>query len=332
MHISRGLYYGSYLAPRVLPWSIGVIILVLMMGTRFLGYYISQTWCDTTSLFPSEYGLSNLSVLPLTRSHRCDKYLKELKVQPKAVFEDLDAEGAKTTVSAYLKPLAGIYLIINLVNGKMYVGSAITGRMPMRFHKHLYGLQGSKLVAAAVQKYGLSNFAFVVLDTVPSVVTSEDNKVLLEMENHYLQLLLPEYNIVPQAGNTYGVTHTEATKLQMRVNYSSERREAIGSLNRGKKLSPATVERIRGAALARPPVSSDTRANVSANSAVANLYLISRVDNAVLPDGSYNIIVRTTPAVAEYCSCSYKTVQRALSGTGIIKKIWRVTLIGKANL
>ena len=32
MHIGRGLYYGSYLAPRVLVWSLGVIILVLMMA------------------------------------------------------------------------------------------------------------------------------------------------------------------------------------------------------------------------------------------------------------------------------------------------------------
>ena len=31
-HIGRGLYYGSYLSPRVLVWSIGVIILVLMMA------------------------------------------------------------------------------------------------------------------------------------------------------------------------------------------------------------------------------------------------------------------------------------------------------------
>ena len=31
-HIARGLYYGSYRSPRVLPWSIGVIILVLMMA------------------------------------------------------------------------------------------------------------------------------------------------------------------------------------------------------------------------------------------------------------------------------------------------------------
>lgn len=40
LHIGRGLYYGSYKSPRVLPWSIGVIILVLMMATAFLGYVL----------------------------------------------------------------------------------------------------------------------------------------------------------------------------------------------------------------------------------------------------------------------------------------------------
>jgi len=40
VHIARGLYYGSYRSPRVLPWSIGVIILVLMMATAFLGYVL----------------------------------------------------------------------------------------------------------------------------------------------------------------------------------------------------------------------------------------------------------------------------------------------------
>jgi ubiquinol-cytochrome c reductase cytochrome b subunit len=36
-HIGRGLYYSSYKAPRVMPWSVGVIILVLMMAIAFLG-------------------------------------------------------------------------------------------------------------------------------------------------------------------------------------------------------------------------------------------------------------------------------------------------------
>ncbi|CAO3668038.1 hypothetical protein CU097_006468 [Rhizopus azygosporus] len=40
LHIGRGLYYGSYKAPRALPWSIGVIILILMMATAFLGYVL----------------------------------------------------------------------------------------------------------------------------------------------------------------------------------------------------------------------------------------------------------------------------------------------------
>ena len=31
-HIGRNLYYGSYKSPRVLPYSVGVIILVLMMA------------------------------------------------------------------------------------------------------------------------------------------------------------------------------------------------------------------------------------------------------------------------------------------------------------
>ena len=40
LHIARGLYYGSYRSPRTLLWSIGVIILVLMMATAFLGYVL----------------------------------------------------------------------------------------------------------------------------------------------------------------------------------------------------------------------------------------------------------------------------------------------------
>jgi ubiquinol-cytochrome c reductase cytochrome b subunit len=39
-HIARGLYYSSYKSPRILLWSIGVIILILMMAIAFLGYVL----------------------------------------------------------------------------------------------------------------------------------------------------------------------------------------------------------------------------------------------------------------------------------------------------
>ena len=40
IHIGRGLYYGSYMQPRALVWSLGVVILLLMMATAFLGYVL----------------------------------------------------------------------------------------------------------------------------------------------------------------------------------------------------------------------------------------------------------------------------------------------------
>ena len=40
IHIFRGLYYGSYKAPRELLWWLGIIILLLMMATAFMGYVL----------------------------------------------------------------------------------------------------------------------------------------------------------------------------------------------------------------------------------------------------------------------------------------------------
>ncbi|MCW2305721.1 cytochrome b [Rhodobium gokarnense] len=40
IHIFRGLYYGSYKAPREVLWILGVIIYLLMMATGFMGYVL----------------------------------------------------------------------------------------------------------------------------------------------------------------------------------------------------------------------------------------------------------------------------------------------------
>ena len=58
-HIFRGLYYGSYKAPREVLWILGVIIFVLMIATAFLGYVLPwgqmSFWAATviTNLFSS---------------------------------------------------------------------------------------------------------------------------------------------------------------------------------------------------------------------------------------------------------------------------------------
>ena len=57
IHIFRGLYYGSYKAPRELLWILGCIIYLLMMATAFMGYVLPwgqmSYWAATviTNLF-----------------------------------------------------------------------------------------------------------------------------------------------------------------------------------------------------------------------------------------------------------------------------------------
>jgi quinol-cytochrome oxidoreductase complex cytochrome b subunit len=40
IHIFRGLYYGSYKGPREVLWWMGIIILILMMASAFMGYVL----------------------------------------------------------------------------------------------------------------------------------------------------------------------------------------------------------------------------------------------------------------------------------------------------
>ena len=40
IHIARGLYYGSYKAPREVLWWIGILIFLAMMATAFMGYVL----------------------------------------------------------------------------------------------------------------------------------------------------------------------------------------------------------------------------------------------------------------------------------------------------
>ena len=313
MHIARGLYYGSYKSPRILVWSIGVIMLVLMMGIAFLGFSNSQTWVNAVDC---KFMNMSLSVVPLTASARLQANLSQHNLSPIAAWENLDVLGVKEAIQKALKPVGGIYIIINLVNGNMYVGSAIVHRIGNRLHKHLYGGSGSSLVWVAVQKYGLSNFAFVLIESVASIDNKQDNSQLLAREDYYIGILRPKYNIAQQAGNAFGVKHTDVTKAIMREFYSSLapglRRETIGSLNRGKKLPASTVEVIRQAALNRAPISDDTRAKVSANSAKAQLYSVSRVDGTsfLSTDNKvvYSDVLRTLPVVASVIGCDEKTV------------------------
>jgi len=180
-------------------------------------------------------------------SKTLNDFIKENNLKPIYCYEDLHLESTRKKIQTETKNLSGVYLILNKVTLDYYIGSAATNRFYARFSKHLLNFHGSKIVKLAVKKYKLPTFAYLILELFPEIVNKENNKKLLDLEDFYLKSLLPNYNILTEAGSSFGYKHTEITRIKMKSNYSIERRERIGSLNRGKKLSDETKEKIEKA-------------------------------------------------------------------------------------
>jgi ubiquinol-cytochrome c reductase cytochrome b subunit len=82
LHIGRGLYYGSYRSPRVLLWSIGVIILVLMIVTAFLGKLLAQNGNVLLHTYSID-SINYFSAAPLIHSDRLKAFLsKRTSINP----------------------------------------------------------------------------------------------------------------------------------------------------------------------------------------------------------------------------------------------------------
>ena len=194
-------------------------------------------------------------------------------------------------------------MIVNKITKDYYIGSASTNRFYSRFGNHLIYFRGSKIVKSAVKKYELKNFAFIILELYPNVVTKENNKELLDLEDKYLKLLLPNYNILTEAGSSFGYKHTEVDRKKMKDLYSEARREMVGSLNRGKKLSPETIEKMKQKALNRPPMTDLTKKKCIRNTRPVVLYNL----NGTIY-GEYSSIIEAAKSI----NCGEKTIRRAL--------------------
>jgi group I intron endonuclease len=238
---------------------------------------------------------------------RLNTILKELELNPVYVFENLNNENIKTQILIKTKGLSGIYMIVNLLTKDYYIGSASTNRFFARFSNHLIYFRGSKIVKSAVKKYELKNFAFIILEIFPKVVTKENNKELLDLEDKYIKLLLPNYNILTEAGSSFGYKHTEVDRIKMKDIYleagQGQRKEKIGSLNKGKKLSPETIEKMREKALNRPPMSNETKLKCISHTRPLRLY---NLNGTVY--GEYSTILEAAKAI----NCGEKTIRRAL--------------------
>lgn len=203
-------------------------------------------------------------------------------------------------------------MIVNKITEDYYIGSASTNKFYARFSNHLIYFRGSKLIKLAVKKYELKNFAFIILELYPNIITKENNKELLDLEDKYLKLLLPNYNILTEAGSSFGYKHTEVDRKKMKDFYSDIRRETIGNLNRGKKISPEIIEKMREKALNRPPMSDETKKKCIKHTRPVILYNLNQTIY-----GEYYTVIEAAASI----NCGEKTIRRALkTKKGLVKR------------
>ena len=107
---------------------------------------------------------------------------------------------------------SGIYEILNTVNGKRYIGSAVN--LTRRRREHWAELKRNdhhcKHLQFAWNKYGLAAFEFN-----PILICAVDNLIMYE------QICIdgghPEYNKCRTAGSTLGVKHTAETRAKLSI-------------------------------------------------------------------------------------------------------------------
>ena len=155
----------------------------------------------------------------------------------------------------------GIYKIINVVNNKFYVGSAVDlkRRKTRHFSELRTGKHNNRHLQAAWVKYGEQAFVFVVVEELP------DDADLLAAENVWLKEHVGKdycYNLgvdatAPMMGfggelsPTWGYEHTEDAKIR------------IGIAAKGRKFTEETNKK-KTAHLIGKPKSAEVRAKISA--------------------------------------------------------------------
>lgn len=153
--------------------------------------------------------VSNLSIIVRNYSTGDNK-----SVDPVKIYENTDLQ--KLDIINDNRGKSGIYRWINQINGKSYVGSSVN--LTERFTKYLnFSFLANKgasnmSINKALLKYGYANFSLQILEYC-------EKDMVRSREQYYLDLLVPEYNILKTAGSLLGFKHTEETIEKLKAKF-----------------------------------------------------------------------------------------------------------------
>lgn len=129
----------------------------------------------------------------------------------------------------------GVYRWINNDNGKTYIGSSInlSNRFRLYFNYDFISdkNRNKSLIHDALTLYGYSKFTLEILEYC-------DENLVLIREQHYLDSLNPEYNLLKIAGSLTGFKHSETSILKRVTTYAKNKKakEALKTIESKENL------------------------------------------------------------------------------------------------
>lgn len=105
-------------------------------------------------------------------------------------------------------------------SGKRYIGSALNINIQMKNYYNINHLERNKTmkICNALRIHGYSAFTLSILENIniENLSKSESKELILRREQHYLDTLAPEYNILKIAGSRLGNSYLEETIQKMK--------------------------------------------------------------------------------------------------------------------
>jgi cytochrome c oxidase subunit 1 len=129
---------------------------------------------------------------------------------------------SKVEILSHTKDKSGVYMLYNLITGDYYIGSSIN--LARRFRVHMSNADKSSLpLYRSIMKYGANNFAYLVLQ-----YTESNEDICLGLEQNYIDLYQPEYNILKLAGSSQGFKHSPETITKLKQLHSGKLHPRFG--------------------------------------------------------------------------------------------------------
>uniref|UniRef100_A0A896YT25 GIY-YIG endonuclease n=1 Tax=Coniophora puteana TaxID=80637 RepID=A0A896YT25_9AGAM len=215
-----------------------------LRNSQRMVHFIEDSYTNKLELKKNYHSNSTPLTLPSFSTYAKKTYLNPLEQKNEIL---LDTKGK-----------SGVYCWVNLLNGKCYIGSGvILNTRLIDYFQDWYKLnRGNLPIVRAILKYGMGNFALLILD----FTEIEDT---LNREQYWLDELKPEYNILTQAKNSKGYKHSPESIEKMRQKalgrkHSEEVRKAMSENRKGensplfgKTLSEETKAKMSETALNR---------------------------------------------------------------------------------